>query len=436
MMTKPSDGPMAETVRRRDWAPEGLTGVVIAGAGARGAYEAGVLAELLPALFPQGLADVVLIGTSAGAINATLWTRFAAPGMPLSRVGELVCQSWQDNDLRDVYRPLGVTLAKHLLRFDMVGRVLSLLDTTPRDRELARTISAAEIAKHLAEGTVGGLGVVATTCPLDGTAGRSRVFYQGAKLAMPPIEEDGGLDFIETPITHEHVLASSAIPMVFPATFVNTPISEAGWYTDGGVRLNTPIKPAIAFGSRRMVVVSSNATTYPRRTSLPDDQPDVVDLTAQSLSVALADGMIEDLRACRRINALVEQAARNNTELINYGVAPPRPYLSLPIVAVSPQPGAIARMARRVLKRKPSFSGLYARLEAELLRRTYAGLGSGRGNDELLSYLLFDPEFTRQQIELGREDGRAAAAQALREPSRREDGPVVPSSLLASTVQS
>lgn len=436
MMTRSSDGALEDGGGRNDWPGDGLSAVVIAGAGARGAYEAGALAELLPALFPQGLGDVLLIGTSAGAINATLWAQFAAPGVPLARVGELVCQAWLKNDVRSVYRPLAVTLAKRALRLDLIGSVHGLLDTTPRDREMKRNFQGDAIAMHLAEGSVGGLGVVATTCPLDGTAGRSRIFYQGTKLAVPPVEEDGALDFCQTPVTYEHVLASSAIPIVFPAKFVNTPMREAGWYTDGGLRLNTPIHPALALGAKRVVVVSSNATTYPPRTSQPDEEPDVVDLTAQTLNVALADGMIEDLRTLKRINALVTQASREDDVLMNYGVIPPTPYVYLPLVEVSPEPGAIARMARRVVTRKPSLSGLYQRLEVELLRRVYAGLGSGHGNDELLSYLLFDQAFTQQQIELGRQDGRAAARQATRGLQRREESALLPSALVPASVHS
>ncbi len=434
-MVNKSDGATEESVGRGEWPADGLAAVVIAGAGARGAYEAGVLAELLPALFPQGLGDVLLLGTSAGSINATLWARFAAPGVPLARVGEQVCQVWQANHVRNVYRPLVLSFAKRLLQLDMIGSVRGLLDTTPRNRETERNIDAAAIAKHIAQGSVGGVGAVATTCPLDGTAGRSRVFYQAPKFDAPPVEDDGALDFIETPVTHEHVLASSAIPIVFPATFVNQPVRAAGWYTDGGLRLNTPIRPAISLGAKRVVVVSSNATTYPPRTSLPDGEPDLIDLTAQSLSVGLADGMIEDLRALKRINALVAQASHIGGVLMNNGVVPPKPYVHLPLVEVSPEPGAIARMARQVASRKPSFSGFLQRLDVELLRCTYAGLGSGRGNDEMLSYLLFDPDFTRQQIELGREDGRAAAAIATCAQSSREASPLF-STVRAARVQS
>ncbi|MET0342644.1 MAG: patatin-like phospholipase family protein [Polyangiales bacterium] len=392
------------------WSEEGLTAVVISGAGARGAYEAGALATLLPLLFPQGLGSVVLLGSSAGAINAVQWAQRAAPGRPLAEIGEEVCKFWEELDVDHVYRPLMVTAARRALTFDWIGRVDGLLDTGPSHKLAKQTLRASALASNLAQGGIGGVGVVATTCPLDGSGGRSRVFYQGGRLRAPAPDDTSALDYVATPLTPEHVLASAAIPGIFPAVQVTTPTEAAGWHCDGGLRMNTPIEPALRFGARRLVVVSSHATTYPAPAPLPKDKPDVVDMTAQSLHTALADGMVEDLRRLRKTNDLVLQARERGVTLMNNGVHPAEPYQLIPLVEAAPRPGVIARLARQVLAGRLPLSPakLYRRLEFQLLRRGYAGLGSGVGNDELLSYLLFDKEFARRQIRIGRADGRAA----------------------------
>ena len=240
-------------------------------------------------------------------------------------------------------------------------------------------------------------GRVATTCPLDGSGGRSRVFFQGARLRPPEADETSALDYVAVPITAEHVLASAAIPGLFPAVHVSTPAEAAGWHCDGGLRMNTPIEPALRLGARRMVVVSSHATTYPAPAPLPKEKPDVVDLTAQSMHTALADGMVEDLRRLRKTNDLVLQARERGATLMNNRLHPPEAYQFIPLVEAAPRPGVIGDSASGARGPPPDLAAkLFRRLEFQLLRRGYAGLGTGRAR-RLLSYLLFDKEFARRQ---------------------------------------
>jgi NTE family protein len=391
------------------WSEGGVAAVVIAGAGARGAYEAGVLAELLPSLFPEGLANTVLLGTSAGAVNAALWAQGASAGRALAAVGDEACQFWLDLDVAHVYRPLVVSVAKRLPVVRWLGHFEALLDTAPLFATARAALKRPQLERNLAEGSVRGLGIVATSCPLDGTGGRSAVFFEGRGLVKPATDPGSAIDFVPAQIDVEHVLASAAIPLAFPAVRIDEPASERGYYCDGGVRLNAPVQPAIKFGAERLVVVSSHATTYPAKGPLVDEMPDVIDVTAQALHAVLADGMIEDLRALKRINKLVRQARAAGLMLMNDESAPPRPYRDLPLVEVSPPPGKLAEEASNVLRESPagSLSHLYRRLEYGFLRAVVAGLGGGAGNDELLSYLLFDRTYAAKQIELGRADGRA-----------------------------
>lgn len=394
------------------WADGGTAAVVIAGAGARGAYEAGVLAELMPALFPEGLANTVLLGTSAGAVNAALWAQGATAGRSLAEVGHEVCEFWLNLDVSHVYRPLVVSVVKRLPVVRWLGHFDALLDTAPLLQTARAAFKRTQLAHNLATGSVRGLGVVATSCPLDGTGGRSAVFFEGSGLTQPATDPGSSIDFVSASIDVEHVLASAAIPLAFPAVRIGEPASEQGYYCDGGVRLNAPVQPAIKFGAERVVVVSSHATTYPAKGLLADEMPDVIDVTAQALHAVLADGMIEDLRALKRINKLVRQARAAGLELMNHESSPPRPYRDLPLVEVSPPPGKLASEASAVLHESPAgtLAHHYRRLEYGFLRAVVAGLGGGAGNDELLSYLLFDRAYASRQIALGRVDGQAMLA--------------------------
>jgi NTE family protein len=404
------------------WPEQGRAVVVVAGAGARGAYEAGALAELLPALFPAGLEDVVLVGASAGAVNAALWAERATTGRPLAEIGDEVCEFWSGLSASKVYAPIPIGLLIRVLRLQWLrGRVESIFDTAPL-RSLAKSeLKPGRIQRNLDQKSIAGVGFVATTCPSDGSGGRSRVFMQrGTSVASPRPDETSVIDYVDTELTHEHVLASAAIPIAFPPVHVATPAKVAGYYCDGGVRLNTPIKLALGLWAKRLVVVTSHATVYPEAGKI-DERRDIVDGASQLIHALLTNGIVEDLRALRRINRLVGRARRAGIELINDVADPPTPYLELPFACVAPTPGQLARIAHEVFS-APTASTVrnYRHFEYLAVRAAFAGLGRGVGNDELLSYFLFDEVFARRQIDLGRQDARNILDRLTRVPKRTE----------------
>jgi NTE family protein len=412
----PDDGELmtkqrAEAEKSQPWPTQGRAAVVIAGAGARGAYEAGALAVLMPALFgADGLRDVQLLGTSAGAVNAALWAQHLASGASLAQVGEKVCEFWMDLTVDKVFRPISIGAIRSVLLKLTSGKVASLLDTEPLLQHATKTFDPAKIAANIASGRLGGVGVVATTCPEDGTGGVSRVFLQlGNQFPVPKRDPTSSIEYVAEPLTAKHILASAAIPLFFPSVQI---VEGDGYYCDGGVRLNTPIEPALKLGAKRLVVVSSHAMKYPRL-ALPNECPDLIDLAAQAIHVVLADGLIEDLRTLKRINQIVRRAAESHLTVIDDFVDPPRPYEDIPFITASPCPGTLSKTAREVF-RNPNSLGpnqSFRLAEYKLLDLIIAGLGRGAGNDEILSYLLFGPTYAEAQIRLGKNAAHEALNQ-------------------------
>ena len=126
------------------------------------------------------------------------------------------------------------------------------------------------------------VGVVATriAAPSDSTVvgaggGRSVLFLDGQAAAAYEGDADRALDVVHGPLTPDHVLASSAIPVAFPPIQLSEPEQSAGWYVDGGIRLNTPLHPAVSLGATKIVLIAATATTYgPRhRPTCPAGHP-------------------------------------------------------------------------------------------------------------------------------------------------------------------
>lgn len=405
--------------------------VVIAGAGARGAYEAGALSYILPKLAPAGLGSTIFLGTSAGAINAALWASRALPGKALSDVGEEVKATWrsihQDRVFVQPIKTLPRTALQYasgllaplldapsaalrarlprLLRGLLDGgatrfaEISSLLDTSPLTQTASEVQLTDQIRRNVARGAVGGVGVVATTSPMDGSGGRSRIFID-IEDDVPGYDPDSSVDFVRTALRDEHVLASAAIPVAFPAIEIMQPDDSRGWYLDGGVRLNAPIEPAVKLGATKLLVISSHATTYPIPPAISREQPDALDVAAQSVHSVLADGMIEDLRTLERMNRAVVEAERQGARL---HARNGRAYRKIDVITVSPPNGTLSPLAAEVLGKLD----LRQRFNHWLLSWLMSGAGRGAGNNELLSYLLFEPAYFEAQFTLGAQHAQA-----------------------------
>ncbi|MGZ4484809.1 MAG: patatin-like phospholipase family protein [Nocardioidaceae bacterium] len=414
---------MATATRRRAGdADAPRVAVVLSGAGARGAFQAGALAELIPWLEAQGATPTVWLGTSAGSINAALWGSHAHLGAEAA--AEEVLAIWRRMSDADVYRPLlPFSLPRTALRY-AAGALLgvgsgtpSLLDTAPLRQTAVDELRARQLAANVDAGLLDAVGVVATRMPGDpddaipgAASGRSVVFLHEHARSGYAGDPDRALDVVRGRVKADHVVASSAIPVAFPPVQVHGPRQAVGWYLDGGVRLNTPLHPAVGLGATRLVVVSATATTYAAPLPAPTSpSPDIADAAAQVLNAALADRTTEDLLALRRTNRLVAQAsALGGAGRLTSGTG--RPYRRIEFLTVSPPPGEMGRVAADVFARRTGGFGRVTEIDNWLLGQALRGAGDGVGRRELLSYLFFDPEYFAAGIEVGRQAARAALA--------------------------
>lgn len=372
--------------------------LVLAGGGARGAYEAGALSVLLPELERRGQRPSIVVGTSVGALNAA----FAAANAHRS-VPDVVADArriWGDVAYGDVLAPLlspGTVARAAAYLAEALGvpraRLWSLLDPAPLRATLAERIDFGALRRNAGAGRVRAA-VVATAARTN----RSVVFCAGGAPARRH-DPRRGIDYVPARLDVEHVLASAAIPALFPSVRVERPRAAAGWYLDGGTRLNTPVKPALELGAARVVVV---AMSSPAPAEAGDERPDALAAAGQLLGGLLDDQLAGDVRTLATVNELVRAAG---------GEVPDpeggRAKRVVPHIVVAPErPEVIGAIARATFaEHYAGVGGTLHHPDLSALGHAVAG-GTDAAHGELLSYLLFAPEFTRALLDLGAEDAR------------------------------
>ncbi len=380
---------------------------MLAGGGARGAYEAGALSVLLPVLEARGERPVILIGTSAGALNVAYLAanaHLACAEMMPTAVG-----IWESVGWSEVVRPLlsgGSLLRAGAYLGEALGvpgaRLESLLDPSPLRRTLRERVDFGQLERNAEAGLLQTAGVVATSA----LTGRSVVFHRG--LPSPPPDDRRGIDYVSGRLQEDHVLASAAIPVVFPAVRVPRPARARGWYIDGGTRLNTPLKPAVAFGAQRVVVIALTSPAPGPARLAGDARPDALLGAAQVLLGLLEDQLAADLQTLAHINAIAVPArgrARPAGAAGGPGVAPGA--RQIPYILIAPRTrSAIGEIALRVVRERCSGAMNALRVPDLVLLAKLLAADSDAQHAELLSFLLFDREFTSALITLGQQDAR------------------------------
>lgn len=401
-----------------------LTALVLSGGGARGAYEAGVIRYIRDELPPRVKPHVrfeILCGTSVGAINCCY---LAATSHQPETQGQALVSIWQDLQIDRVYQ-LGMRELLNLPRFllgsrgrgeldEMVGpgRLGGLFNTSPMEDLVRNKVDWSRIRKNIEEGYLKALAINATHI----RSGRTHVFVEREGGGLPPWSTDQQIEAHAVEIGPNHALASGAIPWIFPAVSIDGEI-----YSDGSIKLNTPISPALRLGADRLFVVGLKSEDMPDwsahkpKSQRIDTFPSVTYLLGKVLNALLVDKTEYDLKRLRRYNALLTEGQKEFGDrfatvfgdlMTNTRGAP---YREIDTLEVRPSID-IAEIASRHLQRG-SIAARAGSLVRPLLRRL-GDIGVGQASD-LLSYLLFDHEFAQELIRLGMHDADVRRQQII-----------------------
>lgn len=399
-----------------------ITALVLSGGGARGAYEAGVLRYIrdeLPLRIRPHVRFEILCGTSVGAVNCCF---LAATSHQPESQGQALVNVWQSMQIDRVYQ-LGMRELFNLPRFllgsrgrgeldDVIGpgRLGGLFNTSPMENLVRNEIPWRRLRKNLEEGFFKALAVNATHV----RTGRTHVFVERDSGGLPPWSTDPQIEAHAVEIGPNHALASAAIPWIFPAVSINGEI-----YSDGSIKLNTPISPALRLGADRLFVVGLKSddagSSHTAEQQRIDTFPSAAYLLGKVLNALLVDKTEYDLKRLRRYNALLKEGHREFgekfTHLFDDLMSKTRgaPYREIDTLEVRPSID-IAEIASRHLQRG-SIAARAGSLVGPLLHRL-GDIGVGQASD-LLSYLLFDHEFAQELIRLGMHDADVRRQQII-----------------------
>jgi NTE family protein len=364
---------------------DGAAALALGGGGARSAYQVGVLRALARRI-PQARFPI-LTGVSAGAINAAILANHVGS---FGDAVESLAGLWNALELSDVFHTTPMTLLKRLWRTGAqlasgvsAGEdvVEGMVDTSPLREFLRRRVGATDgslpgIAANLRDGRLRAVAITATRY----ATGESVTFCAGR-----PVREwkHPWRTAVPTELTLEHVMASSALPLFYPAVFV-----DGAWYGDGEIGLSKPLSPALHLGAGKILAIS----TWNRR-----DDPTVAEATRHPApgevmsvlyGVLFADRIDHDAAELERVNRFVR--GRPPQERFGYREA------KLLVVRPSVDLGAVACGPDVAVPRSLRF--LARRLD---LRRA-------RSRD-LLSVVMLDHDCIARLIEVGERDGERCA---------------------------
>lgn len=365
--------------------------LVLSGGGARAAYQVGVL-EALAEILPKELDNPfpIICGTSAGAINALAMA--AHTGTFHEAVANL-SHLWRHLQIDQIFKHDWLDLLKgvgHIgasLFNEGVGhtRPLALLDNAPLWTFLGSTINFANVQKNIDAGRLHAVGISATGY----TSGYSVNFFQGnANIREWSRFRRTG---VATQLRLEHLIASSAIPTIFPAVRI-----DREYYGDGALRQLAPISPALHLGADGVFVVGVSADlaiVKPDKKMPLRHSPSMGQIVSHLFNSAFVDALDSDVEHLERMNVVLRMIPEEVRDQAGLILRPVDPFIVVPGASLDTIAGRNIRYLPKSLR---------------FFMRAVGATASG-GGATAASYLLFTQEFIQELIALGREDTLAKA---------------------------